>query len=517
MHDDNVCLGQSFINDICISEINPFYISKIGVEETQGWFERNLSADPIEIARRNSQILALINQAEVQSALKMQVEAARAVKRIKQAFPAQPVKLVHYAMCFKTLHLFIQSVEKLRGHFTGQNDILQALFSPVLSCLDSHEYADARAHLQQAKDLLSLPTDITIGVNISEGGESLQMCLMDLNQWTGKVCSLFDAQAENPNSLFGPVPFRERREIVHMEAFLYAAIEKELGSSLTRAMNRLSPFPDDLIDRWLLWVEGLEPILAGLSFATALQKKGFPLCVPACDGGAAISARELYSAHMALCGSQKPFPFDVNAERAALTLVTGANQSGKTSFIRTIAQSLLFAQLGFLLPAKQFSFTPHKRFLSLYAAGESLTSSRFEQEARIMNELLSMADRSTMVFLNEPFTSTNPSEAEPLLAESILRLAETGATTFVVTHLYDLYEPLREVMGSRLQSLVTRSRADACGCAYWVEKRPPDGVSYAREIARTYGLTVRELVKSEALSETVEAFLPTNKRSIEYQ
>jgi len=92
----------------------------------------------------------------------------------------------------------------------------------------------------------------------------------------------------------------------------------------------------------------------------------------------------------------------------------------------------------------------------------------------------------SLVFLNEPMTSTNPAEGAQICADMVNKVLEAGGYGIIVTHLYELLS----VIGDRCGSLVMEVEEDGNGvkCTYKVKNRPPYCQSYALELARKYGL-----------------------------
>ena len=172
-------------------------------------------------------------------------------------------------------------------------------------------------------------------------------------------------------------------------------------------------------------------------------------------------------------------------------------------------KSLVFAQLGFLIPAESFSFTPAQHFEALFSAGEQEDRSRFEQEARIMQDILKNADENTVVFMNEPYTSTAAQEAVSMLLEAFLALHQKGSRQIVVTHYYELYTPLCEHLEQAVLSFTAKSIVSKDGIRhlYRMAQCPPDASSYASLIAKQYGIAVDLLIQNKEVAEQANILL----------
>lgn len=120
-------------------------------------------------------------------------------------------------------------------------------------------------------------------------------------------------------------------------------------------------------------------------------------------------------------------------------MLQDANHSGKTSYLKTVGQILLLAQLGFYVPATDLAFRPVHKIHTLFSAGEDsdMTASRMGIEVRILAEILDQAKAEDLVLINEPLTSTNPVEAISICADLIQNCCGIVLSCLVVTHLYD--------------------------------------------------------------------------------
>ena len=263
-------------------------------------------------------------------------------------------------------------------------------------------------------------------------------------------------------------------------------------------MKSLTPFPYEEISVWIDWVKRLEPILTGTAFAKLLREKNSSVCMPECTQ-MGFWAKKVYLPDMLLRNVTLPTPYDIDLEHCAMCLITGPNHSGKTTFLKTIAQCIIFAQLGFPIPAEEFRFAPVSSIHTLFSSGEENEVSRFEREAIEMHRILSDADRQSAVFYNEPYTTTAPGEAAELLYEAFCTLRKKNVVQYAVTHLYDIYEPLRHTFQDSLVSYTTiRTTENGLHC-YQPEKRPPDPTGYAYQIAAEFGLCAASLLRKKDL------------------
>ncbi|SMF45632.1 Mismatch repair ATPase (MutS family) [Alteromonadaceae bacterium Bs31] len=147
-------------------------------------------------------------------------------------------------------------------------------------------------------------------------------------------------------------------------------------------------------------------IEALVSLADTTQKNNFTM--PAIkQGELQICARDLVHPFVKNAIAN---PLDLDRSRRGLFL-TGANMSGKTTYIRAFAVALYFAQLGMGVPAKEFRFTPIEQLYSSISLSDNLHSgvSYFRAEAMRVKEIAKaiVEGYNVVAIMDEPFKGTN--------------------------------------------------------------------------------------------------------------
>ncbi len=161
------------------------------------------------------------------------------------------------------------------------------------------------------------------------------------------------------------------------------------------------------------------------------------------DGPVCIEAEGL--SHPQLSGAVAN-PVAIN-QRARVLFLTGPNMAGKTTYLRSVATALYFAQLGLGVAADRFRFVPVERLFTAIALNDDLSEgvSYFKAEALRMKAIAeSVAQgKRTLALLDEPFKGTNVKDAYDATLAVLHRLAEADGSLFMVTsHLVELGEAL---------------------------------------------------------------------------
>ncbi len=149
---------------------------------------------------------------------------------------------------------------------------------------------------------------------------------------------------------------------------------------------------------------------------------------------------QLYELSMAVYAQRKPVGNSLSLKDNRLTLITGANQGGKSTFLRSYGIAQVLMQCGMPVPASRFSAPVYPQIFTHFTRSEDeqLSNGRLSEELQRMSSMVEKAVPNSLFLLNESFASTTEKEGSKI-AEGILNaFYEKNITTMMVTHLYQL-------------------------------------------------------------------------------
>lgn len=149
--------------------------------------------------------------------------------------------------------------------------------------------------------------------------------------------------------------------------------------------------------------------------------------------------RGLYDPCLALTIGKNIVGNDVNAQGQSLVVITGANQGGKSTFLRSIGLAQLMMQAGMFVPAAGFRanlsagvFTHFKR-----KEDASMTSGKLDEELGRMSGIVDSLSPDALMLFNESFAATNEREGSEIAGQITRALVEKQVKVFFVTHMYE--------------------------------------------------------------------------------
>ncbi len=180
-------------------------------------------------------------------------------------------------------------------------------------------------------------------------------------------------------------------------------------------------------------------------------------------------------------------------ERYRIFILTGPNRGGKTIFTQAVGLALLLAQWGVYVPASAAQISPCDNIFTHFPADENDTVDlgRLGEESRRLSEIFKLATRHSLLLLNESLATTSVAEGLFIAKDVVKSMRYLGCYAVFNTHMHDLARSLDELNSiegdSRVESLVTGVHDGQR--SFKVAIIPPQGMSYAKDIALRYGVT----------------------------
>lgn len=198
----------------------------------------------------------------------------------------------------------------------------------------------------------------------------------------------------------------------------------------------------DHIDNFLKMLQVEMAFFVGcLSLYEQLEKMGNPVAfpTPAPVNDRKLSFHGLYDVCLALTMKQKVVGNDINADGKDLLMITGANQGGKSTFLRSLGLAQLMMQCGMFVPANDFCANLCEGVYTHYKREEDVTmkSGKLDEELSRMSGIADSITPNSIVLFNESFAATNEREGSEIARQITCALLEKKIKVCFVTHLYE--------------------------------------------------------------------------------
>ncbi len=268
---------------------------------------------------------------------------------------------------------------------------------------------------------------------------------------------------------------------------------REIKSSLKKYVNisgyaLISLMPEIIF--YIRWAELVDKITA----------KGMVMCKPDIlpPEDRNCSFKELYNLKLAINNVNGDNidivtnEFEFNDERR-IFILTGPNRGGKTIFTQAVGLCMLLAQWGVYIPASQASISPCDNIYTHFPADENDTVDlgRLGEESKRLSEIFEKATNKSILLLNESLATTNVSEGLFIAEDVVKAMRYLGARAIFNTHMHELARDLDAINKSEGDSIAASiiTGVSHGKRSFKVMLAPPQGVSYAKDIAEKYGVT----------------------------
>lgn len=215
------------------------------------------------------------------------------------------------------------------------------------------------------------------------------------------------------------------------------------GRGIAQVADALTESADHIQDFLTVLRQEVGFYIGCLCLHSQLTDSSRPLCVPVpvAAGKQALAAHGLCDAGLALvAGQPQVVGNDVEADGKSLVIITGANQGGKSTFLRSIGLAQLMMQCGMFVCAQSYTASAGSGLFTHYQREEdaAMVSGKLDEELSRMSAIVSDIRPDGLLLCNESFAATNEREGSQIARHVIRALAESGVRVFFVTHFFDL-------------------------------------------------------------------------------
>ncbi|HSM55219.1 MAG TPA: hypothetical protein VK879_03610, partial [Candidatus Sulfomarinibacteraceae bacterium] len=274
------------------------------------------------------------------------------------------------------------------------------LFAMVHNELDDDYFATIERHL----DMLRFRPGVLISAQLGKGNKGVNYVLRkphDTNP--GLLARIFGDG--KPSYTF---------RIADRDDAGARALSELRDKGLHLVANALAQATDHILSFFIMLRNELAFYIGCLNLHRELSQLGEPLTFPVpqpCQKHK-HTFTELYDATLALTMKKKVVGNDLEGDDKDLVVITGANQGGKSTFLRSIGLSQLMMQCGMFVPAESFRANLCDGLFTHYRREEDTTmeSGKLDEELSRMSEIADHVTPHSLVLFNESFSATNDRE-----------------------------------------------------------------------------------------------------------
>jgi DNA mismatch repair ATPase MutS len=331
-------------------------------------------------------------------------------------------------------HYLIDVLQKLRSaseqHGAAfQSEGFRNLFAMLEAELTDEYFASIKAHLKEMK----FRAGVLISAQLGKGNKGKNYILRKRrikHHWiVSWLQQYFGIREAGYTFVLDPRDENGARALSELN---------ERGINLVA--NALAQSTDHILNFFKMLRAELAFYVGCLNLREQLAKKGEPICWPEPVSATERkhSFRGLYDVCLSLRLRQRVVGNDVHADEKDVIIITGANQGGKSTFLRSVGLAQLMMQAGMFVAAKSFSANMCPSVLTHFKREEdaSMKSGKFDEELTRMSEIAEHLVPNSILLFNESFAATNEREGSEIARQIVSALIEKGFKVFFVSHQY---------------------------------------------------------------------------------
>ncbi len=513
-------LSEDTINSLSLDTILDYISESEAEKKTLRRMMMNLECDPAVIRYRCDIFDDLMNYPELREKLKDMLEQLDFLSSVKKNYQDDTdTPLWQLIDRLQELEVYVKCISGLNQALADTNVKsagLKQMKKYVSSVFNESGFDQLSADINDMVSETAEIRSVSLGVNLDSRLRPVEVGIVSINRdrfWRTGIFSRFFKFASKKNELLGGSSFdgMAKMHTVGTSAEdsplmnnLRRVVSEMLGSTVKHLKTKLSRYVNisgygltKLIPDLLFYIRWTE-------FCTKVRNTGLPVSKPMIldIGRKTLKSKGIYDIKLALqILKGKNIDIITNdfefTDNHGIYIMTGPNRGGKTTFTQAVGLLFLLAQHGIYVPAESLSLSPCDNILTHFPADENQTVNlgRLGEESKRLSEIFATATDKSLLLFNESLATTSFTEGLYIAKDVVKALRFLGARTIFNTHMHELAMEL-DTMNSlegdlRVASLITGIHEGQR--SYKVFIAPPEGVSYARDIAEKYGVSFTQL------------------------
>ena len=524
--DKNKSTGKKLSEEAC----NDLSLDYICEELTGEPFEQNIiknimitmEKDPEVIRYRRDVFDDLLHFPKLRERIKELLEELAYLKELEKSVKdATAAPIWQLLNRLQELDIYVNCISGIHTSLTEhpiQSEGLHKLKDFVGSIFTDSGFEYLHDDIKELVSEVGQVKSISLGVNLDNRMMPVEVGIVSINDKPFSkpgVLSRFLDYSSKKNMIHGGTSFDGMTKIHTVGSVsgddplmrnLSRVVTEMLGHTVKQLKNKLSRYTNisgysltKMIPEFIFYIRWAD-------YIEKVRQKGIPMCKPeiTAPAGGDLVAKGVYNFKLAI-QTVKGKNIDIIRNDFEFTpehgiyIMTGPNRGGKTTLTQAVGLLFLFAQCGIYVPAESAVISPVDCIYTHFPADENKTVNlgRLGEESKRMSEIFGQATSESLLLFNESRATTSFAEGLYIAKDVVRALRFLGARTVFNTHMHELAMNLNDVndhvQGIRkVASLITGIHEGKR--SYKIFIAPPEGVSYAQDIAKKYGVTYDQLM-----------------------
>ncbi len=226
---------------------------------------------------------------------------------------------------------------------------------------------------------------------------------------------------------------------------------------------------------------------AAINLKHHIKRFYLPYCFPKVAAQDKLCFDDLKEFVMAIEQRITPVGNTCDIRERMLLVITGANQGGKSTFLRSIGIAQIMMQCGLPVIAASYQSGIFPSFFTHFTRREdsAMNSGRLDEELNRMSQIIDNLEENSMVLLNESFATTTEKEGSLIAYDIVKALTEADVKVLTVTHLLSfarrIYQESRESSKTNIE-FFSAERGEKGRRTYHMIQHEPELTSFGMDL-----------------------------------
>ena len=504
----------------------------MGGRMLRSWLEKPL-LDPVEITRRHGAVEELVDSTIIRGELEEALRDVTDLERVMTRIVTGTVNcrdLLGLARGFRALPEVKAQLSKMESPLLRK---LEQAIDPLADCADLIENTivddppltireggiirpGANEEADRLRSIMDGGKDIILAIEASEREKTgIRTLKVGFNR-------VFGYYIEVSKSFMDQVPghYIRKQTLANCERYITQEL-KELENQVLTAKDRLTALEYQIFTQLREYLSQqaarVQQTAAAVAAADALcslaavaVQRGY--CRPEITLGQEITIEAgRHPVVEAMLKDSLFVPNDTHLGSASnqVSIITGPNMAGKSTYMRQVALIVLMAQMGSFVPAKSAKIGLVDRVFTRIGASDDLASgqSTFMVEMAEVASILKYATARSLLILDEIGRGTSTYDGMAI-ARAVLEYAANpkrlGAKTLFATHYHELSTMEQKLPNVKNYNIAVKKRGDQM---IFLRKIVPGATddSYGIEVAKLAGIPNAVISRAREILEELEA------------
>ena len=410
------------------------------------------------------------------------------------------IKLKMILQRYEKLGIYANIMQLLKSFFNKDSEVEFKSF--IEKKYEDENIEQLMKDLKKVSNILAQFKSLKIGANIDVQFRINEAIILSVNSYKYEEGYITDKMVKSELKTFLETPIasindiKNANESTELTRSIYKELQKLLSPHLIKINNILNKHYDIITSDILCYYKEVKLYYSIIRFTKYIEREKKSYCYAnICNEKTSIEG--LYSIHMLdenkVDNNVKVISNDFSLKNNEIAVITGPNNGGKTVFVQALLNAQLLFQNGFPIPAKKASLKVFNKIFSHFPKDEDLEkgSGRLGEEIERISKIVKQIDNNSLIVMNEPFVTTNPNEGLLIMQKTIKKLLTLNCNTLIVTHFLDIYSEFES--NSNVISYILEIKNNIR--TYKVKKESPLDESYAKSIAKSYGISYEDIIE----------------------